>query len=103
MYVNVRVVTQVWENYGFADGGKDHWKPKGSQVFNMPLDHSVAMYGENIEQAIQTTLDNVATQLYKYDLIDHEIEIKEPITLDERALGNAMMLNSFREKFGSPK
>ena len=92
MKINVRVTAQLWENYGFADGGADYWKPKGTQVFNMPIEDDDLMYAENLDEAIQVTLDNQVTPLYKYELIGTEIEWKTPITLHSNALSDALMV-----------
>ena len=92
MLVNVRVVAQVWENYGFADGGKDHWKPKGSQVFNMPIDSDVVMYADYLVTAIESVLKGLGNDLYMYEYLEHDVEFKDAITLPEQTLTEALMI-----------
>ena len=90
MLVNVRVVTQVFENKAFADGG-ENYRPKGSQVFNMPIDSDVVMYAHSLVTAIEEVLKGLGNDLYTYEYLEHEIEFKDPITVPQVALTNALV------------
>ena len=51
----VQIVTQTEENYG-AWEDKEHWKPKGMQVFTLMADSNDFSYGE--EQCIEAIKKN---------------------------------------------
>ena len=90
MLVNVRVVTQVFENKAFADGGES-FRPKGAQVFNMPIDGDFVMYADYLVTAIETVLKDLGNDLYTYEYLEHDVEFKEPITVPQAALTNALV------------
>jgi hypothetical protein len=91
MLVNVRVVTQVFENKAFADGG-ENYRPKGSQVFNMPIDSDVVMYAHSLVTAIEEVLKGLGNDLYTYEYLEHDVEFKDAITLPEQTLTEALMI-----------
>ena len=91
MLVNVRVVAQVFENKAFADGG-ENYRPKGSQVFNMPIDSDVVMYADYLVTAIESVLKRLGNDLYTYEYLEHDVEFKEAITLPEQTLTEALMI-----------
>ena len=96
MLVNVRVVTQVFENKAFGEifNGGEHtpvWKPKGAQVFNMPIDSDDVMYADYLVTAIETVLKDLGNDLYTYEYLEHDIEFKEPITVPQVQLTNALV------------
>ena len=91
MLVNVRVVTQVFENKAFADGG-ENYRPKGSQVFNMPIDSDVVMYADYLVTAIESVLKRLGNDLYTYEYLEHDVEFKDAITLPEQTLTEALMI-----------
>ena len=91
MLVNVRVVAQVFENKAFADGG-ENYRPKGSQVFNMPIDSDVVMYADFLVTAIETVLKDLGNDLYTYEYLEHDVEFKDAITLPEQTLTEALMI-----------
>ena len=91
MLVNVRVVAQVFENKAFADGG-ENYRPKGSQVFNMPIDSDVVMYADYLVTAIETVLKGLGNDLYTYEYLEHDVEFKDAITLPEQTLTEALMI-----------
>ena len=91
MLVNVRVVAQVFENKAFADGG-ENYRPKGSQVFNMPIDSDVVMYAHSLVTAIEEVLKGLGTDLYTYEYLEHDVEFKDAITLPEQTLTEALMI-----------
>ena len=90
MLVNVRVIAQVFENKAFADGG-ENFRPKGAQVFNMPIDSDVVMYADYLVTAIETVLKDLGNDLYTYEYLEHDVEFKEPITVPQAALTNALV------------
>ena len=90
MLVNVRVIAQVFENKAFADGGES-FRPKGAQVFNMPIDSDVVMYADYLVTAIETVLKHAGNDLYTYEYLEHDIYFQEPITLQEQTLTNALI------------
>jgi len=91
MLVNVRVVSQVFENKAFADGG-ENYRPKGSQVFNMPIDSDVVMYAHSLVTAIEEVLKGLGNDLYTYEYLEHDVEFKDAITLPEQTLTEALMI-----------
>ena len=91
MLVNVRVVTQVFENKAFADGG-ENYRPKGSQVFNMPIDSDVVMYADYLVTAIESVLKRLGNDLYTDEYLEHDVEFKDAITLPEQTLTEALMI-----------
>jgi len=91
MLVNVRVVAQVFENKAFADGG-ENYRPKGSQVFNMPIDSDVVMYAHSLVTAIKEVLKGLGNDLYTYEYLEHDVEFKDAITLPEQTLTEALMI-----------
>ena len=91
MLVNVRVVAQVFENKAFADGG-ENYRPKGSQVFNMPIDSDVVMYAHSLVTAIESVLKRLGNDLYTYEYLEHDVEFKDAITLPEQTLTEALMI-----------
>jgi len=91
MLVNVRVVAQVFENKAFADGG-ENYRPKGSQVFNMPIDSDVVMYADYLVTAIESVLKRLGNDLYTYEYLEHDVEFKDAITLPEQTLTEALMI-----------
>jgi hypothetical protein len=91
MLVNVRVVAQVFENKAFADGG-ENYRPKGSQVFNMPIDSDVVMYAHSLVTAIEEVLKGLGNDLYTYEYLEHDVEFKDAITLPEQTLTEALMI-----------
>jgi len=91
MLVNVRVVAQVFENKAFADGG-ENYRPKGSQVFNMPIDSDVVMYADYLVTAIESVLKRLGNDLYTYEYLEHDVEFKDDITLPEQTLTEALMI-----------
>ena len=91
MLVNVRVVAQVFENKAFADGG-ENYRPKGSQVFNMPIDSDVVMYADYLVTAIESVLKRLGNDLYMYEYLEHDVEFKDAITLPEQTLTEALMI-----------
>jgi len=90
MLVNVRVIAQVFENKAFADGG-ENFRPKGAQVFNMPIDGDFVMYADYLVTAIETVLKGLGNDLYTYEYLEHDIEFKEPITVPQVQLTNALV------------
>ena len=90
MLVNVRVVAQAFENKAFADGGES-FRPKGAQVFNMPIDSDFVMYADYLVTAIETVLKDLGNDLYTYEYLEHEIEFKDPITVPPATLTNALL------------
>ena len=90
MLVNVRVVAQVFENKAFADGG-ENFRPKGAQVFNMPIDSDVVMYADYLVTAIEGVLKRLGNDLYTYEYLEHDVEFQEPITLPEQTLTEALV------------
>ena len=91
MLVNVRVVAQAFENKAFADGGES-FRPKGAQVFNMPIDSNVVMYANYLVTAIETVLKGLGNDLYTYEYLEHDVEFKDDITLPEQTLTEALMI-----------
>ena len=91
MLVNVRVVAQVFENKAFADGG-ENFRPKGTQVFNMPIDSDVVIYADYLVTAIETVLKGLGNGLYTYEYLEHDVEFKDAITLPEQTLTEALMI-----------
>jgi len=91
MLVNVRVVAQVFENKAFADGG-ENFRPKGAQVFNMPIDSDVVMYADYLVTAIETVLKGLGNDLYTYEYLEHDVEFKDVITLPKQTLTEALMI-----------
>jgi len=91
MLVNVRVIAQVFENKAFADGG-ENFRPKGAQVFNMPIDSDVVMYADYLVTAIESVLKRLGNDLYTYEYLEHDIEFKDAITLPEQTLTEALMI-----------
>ena len=91
MLVNVRVVAQVFENKAFADGG-ENFRPKGDQVFNMPIDSDVVMYADYLVTAIETVLKGLGNDLYTYEYLEHDVEFKDDITLPAQTLTEALMI-----------
>lgn len=90
MLVNVRVVAQVFENKAFADGG-ENFRPKGAQVFNMPIDSDVVMYADYLVTAIETVLKGLGNDLYTYEYLEHDVEFKDAIVLPQKTLTNALV------------
>ena len=90
MLVNVRVVAQVFENKAFADGG-ENFRPKGAQVFNMPIDSDVVMYADYLVTAIETVLESAGNDLYTYEYLEHDVEFQDAITLPKQTLTNALV------------
>ena len=91
MLVNVRVIAQVFENKAFADGG-ENFRPKGAQVFNMPIDSDVVMYADYLVTAIESVLKRLGNDLYTYEYLEHDVEFKDAITLPEQTLTEALMI-----------
>ena len=91
MLVNVRVVAQVFENKAFADGGES-FRPKGAQVFNMPIDSDDVMYANYLVTAIEEVLKGLGNDLYTYEYLEHDVEFKDAITLPEQTLTEALMI-----------
>ena len=94
MLINVRVIAQVFENKAFADGGTPVWRPKGAQVFNMPIEfgHVIGVEDEHMNDAIQYILDSQCNELYKYELLEFEVEFKTAMELPKEALLDALMV-----------
>ena len=90
MIVNVRVVAQVFENKAFADGG-ENFRPKGAQVFNMPIDSDFVMYADNLVEGIEVVLKELSNGLYTYEYLEQDVEFKDSITVYPAALTNALM------------
>jgi len=82
MNVDVRILTQVEENYGFYNGN-EHWKKKGGQEFTMEVDDGLIMYGEGdvITQSFQKFLDLESNELQRYTYLSHELVFPKPIEL----------------------
>ena len=91
MLVNVRVVAQVFENKAFADGG-ENFRPKGAQVFNMPIDSDVVTIADYLVTAIESVLKGLGNDLYTYEYREHDVEFQEPITLPEQTLTEVVMI-----------
>lgn len=92
MKVNVKVVAQVFENKSFVDGGEPRWAPKGGRTFNMPVEADDVMFvgGEELKQAIQFVLDSTCTNLYKFELVEYDIEFQPAIDIPEGKLGGTL-------------
>ena len=90
MLVNVRVIAQVFENKAFADGGES-FRPKGAQVFNMPIDGDFVMYAKYLVTGIEEVLKGLGNGLYQYEYLEHEVEFKDAITVPQVALTNALV------------
>ena len=82
MNVDVRILTQLEENYGFYEGNQ-HWKKKGGQEFTMEVDDGLMMYGEEdvITQSFQKFLDLESNELHRYTYLSHELVFPKPIEL----------------------
>jgi len=82
MNVDVRILTQVEENYGFYSGN-EHWKKKGGQEFCMEVDDGLMMYGEEdvITQSFQKFLDLESNELQRFTYVSHELVFHKPIEL----------------------
>jgi len=82
MNVDVRILTQVEENYGFYNGN-EHWKKKGGQEFSMEVDDGLMMYGEEdvITQSFQKFLDLESNELQRFTYVSHELVFHKPIEL----------------------
>jgi len=82
MNVDVRILTQLEENYGFHEGS-EHWKPKGGMEFTMSVDDGLMMYGEKdiIIQSFQKFLDLESNELERFTYVSHELVFHKPIEL----------------------
>jgi hypothetical protein len=91
MKVTIRVSSQYYENYnvdsqGFNNYGdkKPHWKPKGEQVFEFPVDSENIMYISNelLVEAISKFVQSQNTESAKYEYIEHTIQFHNPYVID---------------------
>tara|TARA_R110002153_G_scaffold237013_1_gene391152 strand:+ start:526 stop:891 length:366 start_codon:yes stop_codon:yes gene_type:complete len=82
MKLQVRILTQVEENYGHYEGNF-HWKKKGGQEFTMEVDDGLMSYGEEdvITQSFQKFLDLESNDLQRYTYVSHELVFHKPIEL----------------------
>ncbi len=87
MNVIIRVSTQYYENYnvdsnGFNNYGdkKPHWKPKGEQVFEFPVDIDNIMYtsDELLIECIKKFVLSQSNEMAQYEYVDHTIEFNKP-------------------------
>ena len=82
MDVDVRILTQSEENYGYHEGN-EHWKKKGSQEFTMSVMDGLMMYGDEvvIQQSFQKFLDLESNELERFTYVSHELVFHKPIEL----------------------
>ena len=82
MNVDVRILTQLEENYGFYEGNQ-RWKKKGGMEFTMSVDDGLMMYGEEdiIIQSFQKFLDLESNELERFTYVSHELVFHKPIEL----------------------
>ena len=80
--VEVRILTQIEENYGFYVD-KNHWKKKGGQEFTMNVDDSLMMYGEKdvIIKSFQKFLDLESNDLERFIYVSHELVFNKSYAL----------------------
>jgi hypothetical protein len=82
MNVEVRILTQLEENYGFYECS-EHWKKKGGMEFTMSVDDGLMMYGEKeiIIKSFQKFLDLESNELQRFTYVSHELVFHKPIEL----------------------
>ena len=80
--VEVRILTQVEENYGHYEG-YFKWKKKGGQEFSMNVDDGLMMYGDKdvIIKSFQKFLDLESNDFVKYTYLSHELVFHNLIEL----------------------
>jgi len=80
--VQVKILTQLEENYGFHEGTV-HWKPKGGLEFTTEVSDGLMMYGDTdiIKKSIQLLLDKESNDLERYTYVSHELVFHKPIVL----------------------
>jgi hypothetical protein len=74
MNADLRVVAQYQENYNYYDGGEPYWKNKGGREFIFPkVSADDLMYNvPEADKAIQTILDRISNEAFRYKLIHWE-------------------------------
>ena len=82
MKLQVRILTQVEENYGHYEGNF-RWKKKGGQEFTMTIDDDLMMYGDKdiIIKSFQKFLDLESHDYQRFTYISHELVFHKPIEL----------------------
>jgi hypothetical protein len=82
METQVRILTQVQENYGHYEGNF-HWKNKGGQEWVMNVNDGLMMYGDKdvIVKSFQSLLDLESNDLVKYTYQSHELIFCKPLEL----------------------
>lgn len=102
----LRINTQYFENYNVSLEGvntygdkKPHWKPKGGQIFDITVDTDVMLYASDdvVRQSIAAMLEKQNSDYCKYDYIDHEFIIVEPVELDPKSFETLLVENIQRQ------
>ena len=79
----VQITAQNFENNNCFSDFTPHWKPKGSQVFNMYVDTYLFLYyHDTCIEAIKVMLEEYCDNLNKFEYISYELIFSEPIVLD---------------------
>jgi len=77
--VQVKILTQLEENYGFHEG-TNHWKPKGGIEFTTEVCDGIMMYGDTdiIKKSIQILLDKESNDVERFTYVSHELVFHTP-------------------------
>jgi hypothetical protein len=93
MNTTIRILTQIFENYGYATD--PHWKPKGGQEFTIETELDIYMYEKDFwENAVKAQLAEKSSTHMKFEYISSEPVFHKPIELD-----GVKCMESIREQY----
>jgi hypothetical protein len=82
--VTVRILTQVFENKAWSEGGHA-WSPKGGQEIIVEVASDTICYADSdkVLKVLKRMVEKNVCGMYKYKYMSHEVIFGEPIIMDE--------------------